>query len=112
MLRQAGATAARSRPARTDRIRPLLTTPRKEVTRIAEILNREFTRLYRKRNLIVHGGHTHPHHQPARGHRDNVTADWRSDLGLLHVEEAQGRSGFDITAAVTPTKAHNDFNYD
>ncbi len=41
------------------RIRPLLTDPRPAITRIAEILTREFVRLYRKRNLIVHGGHTH-----------------------------------------------------
>ncbi len=38
------------------RIRPALHNPRKEVTRVAEILTREFTRLYRKRNMIVHGG--------------------------------------------------------
>ncbi len=42
-----------------DRLQPLLINPRREVSRIADILNREFVRLYRKRNLIVHGGHTH-----------------------------------------------------
>ncbi|WP_194814756.1 integrase [Nocardia sp. XZ_19_385] len=41
------------------RIQPILTDPRREVKRIADILTREFVRLYRKRNLIVHGGHTH-----------------------------------------------------
>ncbi|ATL66670.1 integrase [Nocardia terpenica] len=42
-----------------ERIRPLLREPQRGVTRIAEILTREFVRLYRKRNLIVHGGRTH-----------------------------------------------------
>lgn len=41
------------------RIRPALTNPRQEVERITEILTREFTRLYRKRNMIVHGGQIH-----------------------------------------------------
>jgi hypothetical protein len=38
------------------RVRPALQNPRREVTNIAEILTREFTRLYRKRNMVVHGG--------------------------------------------------------
>jgi hypothetical protein len=38
------------------RVRPALQNPRQEVTNIAEILTREFTRLYRKRNMVVHGG--------------------------------------------------------
>lgn len=38
------------------RVRPALRNPRQEVARIAEILTREFTRLYRKRNMVVHGG--------------------------------------------------------
>lgn len=38
------------------RIRPALGNPGQEVQKITEILTREFTRLYRKRNMIVHGG--------------------------------------------------------
>lgn len=38
------------------RVRPALQNPRREITNIAEILTREFTRLYRKRNMVVHGG--------------------------------------------------------
>lgn len=38
------------------RIRPALTNPRREIEKITGILTREFTRLYRKRNMIVHGG--------------------------------------------------------
>jgi hypothetical protein len=38
------------------RVRPALLNARQEVTNIAEILTREFTRLYRKRNMVVHGG--------------------------------------------------------
>lgn len=38
------------------RVRPALQNPRQQITKIAEILTREFTRLYRKRNMIVHGG--------------------------------------------------------
>lgn len=38
------------------RMRPALQNPRREVTNVAEILTREFTRLYRKRNMVVHGG--------------------------------------------------------
>lgn len=41
-----------------ERIRPALIDPRGEVEKISGILTREFTRLYRKRNMIVHGGHT------------------------------------------------------
>ncbi|ODQ84146.1 integrase [Dietzia alimentaria] len=41
-----------------ERIRPALIDPRREVEKISGILTREFTRLYRKRNMIVHGGHT------------------------------------------------------
>ncbi|RQO41147.1 integrase [Rhodococcus sp. KBW08] len=41
-----------------ERIRPALTDPRQEIEKISGILTREFTRLYRKRNMIVHGGHT------------------------------------------------------
>lgn len=39
-----------------DRIRPALANPRGEIEKITDILTREFTRLYRKRNMIVHGG--------------------------------------------------------
>jgi len=38
------------------RVRPALRNPQQEITNITEILTREFTRLYRKRNMIVHGG--------------------------------------------------------
>lgn len=38
------------------RIRPALANPKGEIEKIAKILTREFTRLYRKRNMIVHGG--------------------------------------------------------
>lgn len=38
------------------RVRPALQDPRREITNIVEILTREFTRLYRKRNMVVHGG--------------------------------------------------------
>ena len=41
------------------RVRPALQNPRQEITNIAEILTREFTRLYRKRNMVVHGGQIH-----------------------------------------------------
>ena len=41
------------------RIRPVLTHPKAQLERISEILTREFTRLYRKRNMIVHGGQIH-----------------------------------------------------
>ena len=41
------------------RIRPVLTQPKAQLERISEILTREFTRLYRKRNMIVHGGQIH-----------------------------------------------------
>lgn len=41
-----------------ERIRPALLDPRQEVEKISGILTREFTRLYRKRNMIVHSGHT------------------------------------------------------
>ncbi|RYD13988.1 MAG: integrase [Lysobacteraceae bacterium] len=41
------------------RIRPVLANPRQEVEKITDILTREFTRLYRKRNMIVHGGQIH-----------------------------------------------------
>jgi hypothetical protein len=41
------------------RVRPVLQNPRREITNIAEILTREFTRLYRKRNMVVHGGQIH-----------------------------------------------------
>jgi hypothetical protein len=41
-----------------DRIRPALTDPRGEIDKIRKILRREFTRLYRKRNLIAHAGKT------------------------------------------------------
>ncbi len=37
------------------RVRPALSNPRAEVEKITDILTREFTRLYRKRNMIVHG---------------------------------------------------------
>ncbi|EHB46419.1 hypothetical protein [Mycolicibacterium vinylchloridicum] len=39
-----------------NRIRPALANPRGEIEKITEILTRELTRLYRKRNMIVHGG--------------------------------------------------------
>lgn len=42
-----------------DRVRPALSNPRGEVEKITGILTREFTRLYRKRNMIVHGGQIH-----------------------------------------------------
>lgn len=42
-----------------ERIRPALRNPHQEIMRITEILTREFTRLYRKRNMIVHGGQIH-----------------------------------------------------
>lgn len=42
-----------------ERVRPALQNPKQEVTKIADILTREFTRLYRKRNMIVHGGQIH-----------------------------------------------------
>lgn len=42
-----------------DRIRPALRDPQREILRIGNILRREFTRLYRKRNMIVHGGQIH-----------------------------------------------------
>jgi hypothetical protein len=38
------------------RVRPALYNPQQEIINITEILSREFTRLYRKRNMIVHGG--------------------------------------------------------
>jgi hypothetical protein len=41
------------------RVRPALLHPRREITNIVEILTREFTRLYRKRNMVVHGGQIH-----------------------------------------------------
>lgn len=41
------------------RIRPALTDPRGEIEKITNILTREFTRLYRKRSMIVHGGQIH-----------------------------------------------------
>ena len=41
------------------RVRPALQNPRQEITNIAEIVTREFTRLYRKRNMVVHGGQIH-----------------------------------------------------
>lgn len=41
------------------RIRPALRDPQREMLRIGNILRREFTRLYRKRNMIVHGGQIH-----------------------------------------------------
>lgn len=40
------------------RIRPAITYPSQEVEKISSILAREFTRLYRKRNLVAHGGTT------------------------------------------------------
>lgn len=40
------------------RIRPALTDPKSEISKIKAILAREFMRLYRKRNLIAHAGHT------------------------------------------------------
>lgn len=40
------------------RIRPALSNPKVELEKIADILTREFTRLYRKRNMIVHSGKT------------------------------------------------------
>ncbi len=40
-----------------DRIVPAVTNPRSEIEKIRSILTREFTRLYRKRNMTVHGGH-------------------------------------------------------
>lgn len=39
-----------------ERVRPALLNPRQEVLKIVDILTREFTRLYRKRNMVVHGG--------------------------------------------------------
>lgn len=41
------------------RIRPMLTNPRREMEKIVTILTREFTRLYRKRNMVVHNGQIH-----------------------------------------------------
>ncbi|MEC4765141.1 integrase [Mycobacterium sherrisii] len=41
------------------RVRPALQNPRREITNIVDILTREFTRLYRKRNMVVHGGQIH-----------------------------------------------------
>ena len=41
------------------RVRPALQNPRQEITNIADILTLEFTRLYRKRNMVVHGGQIH-----------------------------------------------------
>lgn len=41
------------------RVRPLLKNPRAELERIAGILTHEFTRLYRKRNMIAHNGRVH-----------------------------------------------------
>jgi hypothetical protein len=41
------------------RVRPALLDPRREINNIVEILTREFTRLYRKRNMVVHGGQIH-----------------------------------------------------
>lgn len=41
------------------RVRPALQNPRQEIINIAEILTREFSRLYRKRNMVVHGGQIH-----------------------------------------------------
>ncbi|MEX3739563.1 integrase [Mycolicibacterium porcinum] len=38
------------------RVRLALQNPGPVITNIAEILTREFTRLYRKRNMVVHGG--------------------------------------------------------
>lgn len=38
------------------RVRPALRNPREEIAKVREILAREFTRLYQKRNMIVHGG--------------------------------------------------------
>ncbi|SIN17553.1 Uncharacterised protein [Mycobacteroides abscessus subsp. abscessus] len=38
------------------RVRPALQNPRQEVNNVTDILSREFTRLYRKRNMVVHGG--------------------------------------------------------
>jgi hypothetical protein len=38
------------------RVRAALSDPRAEVEKITAILTREFSRLYRKRNMIVHGG--------------------------------------------------------
>ena len=37
------------------RIRPALRNPRQGMTNITEILKRELTHLYRKRNMAVHG---------------------------------------------------------
>jgi hypothetical protein len=41
------------------RIQPALQDPKREIIRISKILSREFTRLYRKRNMIVNGGQIH-----------------------------------------------------
>lgn len=41
------------------RVRPALKDPTRVVGKIATILRREFIRLYRKRNMIVHGGQIH-----------------------------------------------------
>lgn len=41
-----------------NRIQPALTNPKAEVEKISTILQREFIRLYRKRNLIAHAGKT------------------------------------------------------
>ena len=40
-----------------DRILSLVINPRTEIEKMRSILTREFTRLYRKRNMTVHGGH-------------------------------------------------------
>jgi len=40
-----------------DRILSVVINPRTEIEKMRSILTREFTRLYRKRNMTVHGGH-------------------------------------------------------
>ena len=44
-----------------DRVLPALTDPSGEIGKLRTVLRREFARLYRKRNLIVHAGQTREH---------------------------------------------------